>query len=78
MRSPVERLYYTAKYPPIYVYCAHSLDKADSESGYLPQCVECKDKGVDCDTMCIVYSVCMVVFLVFKCLFILPCFSKCF
>ena len=42
--EPIERLYYTAKYPPICVYCAHSLDKADSESGYLSQCVECKDK----------------------------------
>ena len=42
--EPIEQLYYTITHPPICVYCAHSLDKADSESGYLPQCVECKDK----------------------------------
>ena len=42
--QPIERLYYTAKYPPICVYCAHSLDEADSDSGYFPQCVGCKDK----------------------------------
>ena len=42
--QPIEQLYYTAKCPPICVYCAHSLDEADSDSGYFPQCVGCKNK----------------------------------
>ena len=42
--EPIERLYYTAMYPPICVYWAHSVsDKSNSE--FYPQCPSCGDKS---------------------------------
>ena len=45
--DPIEKLYYTAKYPPICVYCAHPMSEADSEidDEHFPQCEGCSDKS---------------------------------
>ena len=40
--EPIERLYYTAKYEPICIYCAESVDDSNDEN--YPQCDQCMDK----------------------------------
>ena len=42
-QEPIKRLYYTAKYPPICAYCAHSMSDT-SDSKVYPQCPSCGDK----------------------------------
>ena len=45
--EPIERLYYTAKYPLICVYCANPLDTNSNypdSDGCFPQCGGCKDR----------------------------------
>ena len=41
--EPVEKLYYSAKYPPICVYCATPVDPKP-ESDHYPQCTDCSGK----------------------------------
>ena len=40
--DPIERLYYTAKYEPICIYCAEPV--ANSDTGNYPQCDQCMEK----------------------------------
>lgn len=40
--DPIEILYYTAKYEPICIYCAQSMDSSDGEN--YPQCDNCSNK----------------------------------
>jgi len=40
----IEKLYYSAKYDPICVYCAASIDSVPSDR--YPQCPSCSDKPV--------------------------------
>ena len=41
--EPVEKLYYSAKYPPICVYCATPVDP-NTESDHYPQCTDCSGR----------------------------------
>ena len=41
--DPIEKLYYTAKYPPICVYCATSVEPNPDDTHY-PQCKDCSAK----------------------------------
>ena len=40
--EPIERLYYSAGYPPICVYCGQ--DQTPDNADLFPQCESCKDK----------------------------------
>ena len=42
--DPIERLYYTAKYPPICVYCACSMPEGNAAAEHYPQCSGCSHK----------------------------------
>lgn len=42
--EPIEKLYYTAKYTPICIYCAQNVD--DVPADQYPQCCLCKDKPI--------------------------------
>ena len=41
--EPVEKLYYSAKYPPICVYCATLVDP-NTESDHYPKCTDCSGR----------------------------------
>ena len=41
--EPIEKLYYSAKYGPICVYCAADVDSVPKEK--YPQCTDCADKS---------------------------------
>ena len=41
--DPIEKLYYTAKYPPICIYCATSVEP-NPEDAHYPQCKDCSAK----------------------------------
>jgi len=40
--EPIEKLYYSAKYKPICVYCAEDVDKVEKDC--YPQCAYCSDR----------------------------------
>ena len=42
--DPIERMYYTAKYPPICVYCASSMPEGNAAANHYPQCSGCSHK----------------------------------
>ena len=41
--EPIEKLYYTAKYDPICVYCAEPAESSPNSEHY-PQCQDCQEK----------------------------------
>ena len=50
--DPIEKLYYTAKYPPICVYCASSVEPAQ-DTDYLPQCTDCTGPHINFYNYCL-------------------------
>ena len=44
--DPIEKLYYSAGYEPICIYCATDLQSMDSSSQFYPQCCDCKQTKV--------------------------------
>ena len=42
--DPIEKLYYSAGYEPIYLYCAGQVDTATESTSYYPQCIHCSSK----------------------------------
>ena len=71
--DPIEKLYYTAKYPPICVYCAHTMSEADSEidDEHFSQCEGCSDKYQSREV--VYYNYCVCTFLYVLCVLILEC-----
>ncbi len=41
--NPIEKLYYTAKYEPICIYCATSVQVNPQGEDHYPQCQDCDD-----------------------------------
>jgi len=42
--DPVEKLYYSADFQPICIYCSSEEIETPDQEGYYPQCQECSDK----------------------------------
>ena len=42
--DPIEKLYYSAGYEPICLYCAGQVDTATESTSYYPQCIHCSSK----------------------------------
>lgn len=54
--DPIEVLYYTAKFEPICIYCAQSMDSYDSASENYPQCDSCDKPAIKKSNFIFCYS----------------------
>ena len=63
--EPIERLYYSAKYSPVCIYCAADVNEVPKDK--YPQCVGCKDKPIIATFVFILFSGFVVFF--FYCVF---------